>query len=40
MSRILPILLVSLISMPASATQLWTRKSVEKTIEVDGLARR
>jgi len=40
MTRILPIFLVSLMSMPASATQLWIRGSVEKTIEVDGLTRK
>lgn len=40
MSRILSFILVSVISMPASATQLWMRASVEKTIEVDGLTRK
>lgn len=40
MSCVVPILLVSLMSVTASATQLWTRGAVEKTIEVDGLTRR
>lgn len=40
MSRILAILLASLMSVPASATQLWSRGAVEKTIEVDGLTRK